>query len=59
MNSKLLTIRQTGRLTCVWVPTGNIRIPLECVWVEADTAHTTSTAPSSSDDEPGGLRLCA
>jgi hypothetical protein len=59
MNNKLLTIRKTGRLTCVWVPTGNIRTPLACVWVEADTFHAASAAPSSSNDEPGGMRLCA
>jgi hypothetical protein len=59
MNNKLLAIRKTGRMTRVWVPTGNIRTPLACVWVEADTFHTDSAAPSSSNDEPGGMRLCA
>ena len=59
MNNKLLTIRKTGRLTCVWVPTGKIQTPLACVWVEADTFRPTSAAPPSSNDEPGGLRLCA
>jgi hypothetical protein len=54
MNNKLLTIRQTGRITCVWVPAGNIRNPLACVWVEADTFHTASAALSSSNDDPGG-----
>jgi hypothetical protein len=59
MNNKLLTIRETGRLTRVWVPTGNIRTPLACVWVEADTIHSASAAPSSSNDKPWGMRLCA
>jgi hypothetical protein len=59
MNNKLLTIRKAGRLICVWVPTGKIRTPLACVWVEADTVHTTSAAPSSSNDAPGGMLLCA
>jgi hypothetical protein len=59
MNNKLLTIRKTGRLTRVWVPTGNIRTPLACVWVEADTFHPASAVPASSNDESGGMLLCA
>jgi hypothetical protein len=59
MNNKPLTIRKAGRLTCVWVPTGDIRTPLACVWVKADTFHPASAAPSSSNDEPEEVRLCA
>lgn len=28
------TARTTDRLICVWVPTGNPRMPLTCVWLE-------------------------
>jgi hypothetical protein len=28
------TARTTDRLICVWVPTGNTRMPLTCVWLE-------------------------
>jgi hypothetical protein len=59
MNNKLLAIRKAHRMTGVWVPTGDIRTPLACVWVEADTFHPASAAPSSSNDEPEGVRLCA
>jgi hypothetical protein len=59
MNSKLLSIRKTGRLTCAWVPTGDIQTPLACVWVEAETARTASARSSASNDELGGQRLCA
>jgi hypothetical protein len=59
MNNKLLSIRKPGRVTCAWVPTGDIRMPLACVWVEAETPRTASTRSSSSNDEFGGQRLCA
>jgi hypothetical protein len=59
MNNKLLTIRKTCPLTRVWVPTGNIRTPLACLWLEADIFRPDSAVPSSSDDEPGGMLLCA
>jgi len=32
--SPLSTTRTTDRLICVWVPTGNPRMPLTCVWLE-------------------------
>jgi hypothetical protein len=59
MNNKLLTIRKTTRVTCAWVPTGDIRTPLACVWVEAETPRTASARSSASNDEFGGKRLCA
>ncbi len=39
MNNNILTLQKTTRLTCAWVPTGNPRNPLACVWV--DTNHKT------------------
>ncbi|HEY4051877.1 MAG TPA: hypothetical protein VGM27_33905 [Acidobacteriaceae bacterium] len=59
MNNKLLTIRKTDRLTCAWVPTGDVRTPLKCVWVEAETSRTASAPPSSSNDGPRGMSWCA
>jgi hypothetical protein len=35
MNIVLSAIRNPGRLTCTWVPTGNARAPLACIWKEA------------------------
>ncbi len=31
--SPFSTARTTDRLICVWVPTGNPRMPLTCVWL--------------------------
>ena len=59
MNNILLTTRKTGRITCNWVPTGDPRTPLACVWTDAEPSLATSTAEFSSTDEAGGLRLCA
>ena len=59
MNNKLFTFRKTGRMTSAWVSTGDAKTPLACVWVEADSVHQVSAAPSSSNDDSGGMRLCA
>jgi hypothetical protein len=59
MNNKLLTIRKAARVTCAWVPTGDIRTPLACVWVDADASPNTPTATFAANDESGGDRLCA
>ncbi len=32
--STFATARETDRLICVWVPTGNPKRPLTCVWLE-------------------------
>jgi hypothetical protein len=58
MNNKLFTVRKTGRMTCAWVSTGDAKMPLACVWVEAEAPRAASTA-SFSKDEAGGVRLCA
>ena len=59
MNNILLTSRKTGRMTCAWVPTGNNRTALACVWNDAESALAASTMKSSITDETGGMRLCA
>ena len=59
MYNLLAIVRELGRLACIWVPTGNSRTPLMCVWSVVKSSRVTSTAPSSSNDETGGLRLCA
>jgi hypothetical protein len=43
MNTVLSAIGNHGRLTCAWVPTGNPRTPLVCIWkeVSASPAYTT------------------
>jgi hypothetical protein len=32
--STIPTIRTSDRLICVWVPTGDPRMPLTCVWIQ-------------------------
>jgi hypothetical protein len=59
MNNILLTTRMTGRMTCAWVPTGNPRTPLACVWKDAESSLTASKVESSPTDEAGGIHLCA
>jgi hypothetical protein len=35
MSNKIVSIaRQSDRLICVWVPTGDPRMPLTCVWLQ-------------------------
>jgi hypothetical protein len=58
MNNNVLTLQKTARLTCAWVSTGNPRNPLACVWVDTNAQNNCKVA-SSSNDELGGLRLCA
>jgi hypothetical protein len=52
-------IRKTGRLTCAWVPTGNAKSPLACVWTEVEPSHASPTTDTSANTEAGGMRLCA
>jgi hypothetical protein len=58
MNNKVFTFRKTRRMTCAWVSTGDAKTPLACVWMEAEAPGAAST-PSLSEDEAGGMRLCA
>lgn len=59
MNNKLFTIHKTGRMACAWVPTGDTKTPLACVWVDVETSRTASATSSPSNDEAQGMRLCA
>lgn len=58
MNNTLFAIRNPGRMICAWIPTGDSRSPLVCVWLEAGHPRAASTM-SSVDREPTGIRLCA
>jgi hypothetical protein len=58
MNNKLFTFRKNGRMTCAWISTGDAKMPLACVWVEAEAPGAVSTA-SFSEDDARGVRLCA
>jgi hypothetical protein len=59
MNNKTLAACRPGPLACMRRLTGNYRMPLECVWVQADTAKMRLDSPASSSDETGGRNLCA
>jgi hypothetical protein len=59
MNNILFAIRKPNRLTCVWVPTGDARTPLICVWKEASPSRVGRNSQSSLKDETGGIGLCA
>jgi hypothetical protein len=52
-------IRNPGRLSCAWVPTGNLRTPLACVWKETSPSLLTRTAQSPLTDDTGRIGLCA
>lgn len=54
---KLLLIQNTVRLTCVWVPTGDLRNPLACVWVRTPAAKAGSCV--RIPDESGRVHQCA
>ena len=57
MMNKLYLIRQTARLSCTWVPTGDAKRPLACIWAAAQTPQALNTA--SPADEAGRMYLCA
>jgi hypothetical protein len=57
MKNNLYLVQKTVRLTCNWVPTGDAKRPLECVWVESETLKSVSAVPSEQETE--GLYLCA
>jgi hypothetical protein len=58
MYNNILILQNPHQLTCVWVPTGDLRTPLACMWVEAN-AQSNFKEASSSNDESRGMRLCA
>jgi hypothetical protein len=57
MKNKLHLVQKIVRLTRTWVPTGDAKNPLACVWVEAGTQRAVSAAPAGT--EAGRLHLCA
>jgi hypothetical protein len=58
MNNTLFAIRNPARMICAWIPTGDSKTPLFCVWLDADDPRAASPM-SSLDKEPSGMRLCA
>jgi hypothetical protein len=58
MTNRILTLQKAGRLTCAWVPTGNPRNPLACVWAETAVRVSAKAAPSSNDNS-GRMPRCA
>jgi hypothetical protein len=58
-NNKILAVRRPSSLVRVWRSTGDPRMPLVGIWVQADTAKLCSSPVDPSSDEIGGLRLCA
>jgi hypothetical protein len=56
MYNNILALQNSPRLTCVWVPTGNLRMPLVCVWVDG-SAQGNCKAITSSDESRE--QLCA
>jgi hypothetical protein len=58
MNNTLFAIRNRGRMRCAWIPSGDSRSPLICVWLETGYPGAVSTT-SIEDEEPAGTRLCA
>lgn len=57
MTNKLYLLQRTGRLTCNWVPTGDPKMPLTCIWTASKTPQAVS-APSPTE-ETGRIHLCA
>jgi hypothetical protein len=59
MNNKNLPARRTAPLVRVWRSTGNPRMPLVGIWVQADNTRLRPSPVDPSSEEIGGLRLCA
>ncbi len=57
MTKNLQLIRKPVRLSCTWVPTGDARRPLACVWQEAKAQQADPTASASATTER--MSLCA
>lgn len=57
MKNKLHLVQNSVFLACKWVPTGDPKMPLACVWAGSNTPRAGSTA--SSSDEGGRLPQCA
>ena len=57
MINKLHLVQKTVFLTCTWVPTGNPRMPIACVWTESKASQANPHAFTT--DETGRMHLCA
>jgi hypothetical protein len=57
MKNKLHLVQKTVFATCNWVPTGDPKMPLVCVWTGSKPVQAVSTA--SSTDEAERVHLCA
>jgi hypothetical protein len=59
MNNNILSGRETGRMTCVWIATGELRNPLIRVWSEVSPRCTGEKASQVSRVAEAGFLLCA
>jgi len=57
MKKNLYLVQNTAGLSCIWLPTGDRKNPLTCVWVESKPQQALSTAESRT--EAGRIPLCA
>jgi hypothetical protein len=57
MKNKLHLVHKTFFVTCNWVPTGDPKMPLACVWTGSTPAQAVSAASSTDDVER--MHLCA
>ena len=58
MNKQIFSLPDTGRLICTWVPTGDKRITLACVWIQEGVPGADS-ASQSSKRRTVSIPLCA
>ena len=57
MKNKLHLVHKTFFVACNWVPTGDPKMPLACVWTGSTPAQAVSAASSTDDVER--MHLCA
>ena len=55
--NKLLFLHARNRLDCKWIPTGDPKTPLACLWTVSKTL--ASAAAASSTRETGRMHRCA
>ncbi|MGD0097300.1 MAG: hypothetical protein ABSB60_12455 [Terracidiphilus sp.] len=56
MNNKLHLVQKTDSLHCVWVATGDAKMPLACVWIAARTPVASAV---NFNPEEVRMHLCA
>ena len=57
MKNNLRLVQKTVFVTCNWVPTGDPKMPLACVWTGSTPPQAVSTASFTDDVER--VHLCA